>query len=394
MDFQNLFNNELASYITRLTTYGDVHDFSNMFLLTLATLAIATEFFRFTTDKFDPPEHFIAVLFVMAAMMLQKGFIPAMNLIWETGDALGMAFMQEVTGSRDPLFLAKWITRTLSKMSFESISFMHDGVSAIFMAIVIYLVSALLSVIMFLVGIWAVWGLALSKLLGLLFIPCLAYKPTRPFFMTWVQFFLGFVFLMLILRITGSLAALALQSEFMAGSGSSCSGHQLCEVNAQHLSGAASRSRILMTGIISLLMVGSSFKFAHVFSGATSDMGRTAARSLRNQANKLTTKLITRAEPSGQQEKEGKAATASSGISYSSKEAPPSYVQSRMQRTHQRQVSATKARRQAMYSASSPSGKGQGHGLSKGKSNIANVKQYRSSSQSTTSANTKTVHQS
>lgn len=292
MDFQTIFNQELNAYIVKLTTSGDVFDFSNMFMYTLIVLALATEFFYFTTDKFDPPTHFIAVLFVMFTMMLQKGFIPAMDLIWETGDAIGLAFMQEVTGNRDPLYLAKWLTNTFGKMSFNDVSIVRDGIGIVFMAGFLYLVSILLSTIMYLVGLWAVWGLALSKLLALIFIPTLAYKPFRSFFMTWLQFFLGFVFLMLILRITGSLAALALQSEFVNMGASNCTGHNLCTINAKYLNDSETQSSLMFTCILSLLMVGSSFKFSQGFAQATSAMSNSAARGLKNTAKTVTDKLM------------------------------------------------------------------------------------------------------
>lgn len=291
MDFQTIFNQNLSQYISKLTTSGDVYDFSNMALITLSVLAIATELFRFTTDKFDPPTHFLAVLCVMATMMLQKGFIPAMDLIWQTGDALGMAFMEAATGNRDPLYLAKWLTSTFGKMDFTGVSFVRDGISTIFMVVFLYLVSLLLSTIMFLVGLWAVWGLALSKLLALIFIPTFAYKPFRSFFMTWLQFFLGFVFLMVILRITGSLAALALQSEFINMGASNCSSHGLCEVQAKYLSNPKNQGSLLFTSILSLLMIGSSFKFAHAFANATSAMSNSAARGLKSGAKTITDKL-------------------------------------------------------------------------------------------------------
>lgn len=292
MDFQTIFNQELNAYIVKLTTSGDVFDFSNMFMYTLIVLALATEFFYFTTDKFDPPSHFIAILFVMATMMLQKGFIPAMDLVWEAADALGMSYLQEVTGNRDPLYLAKWLTHTFGKMTYEDVSILRDGMGIILMAGILFLVSVLLSTIMYLVGLWAVWGLALSKLLALIFIPTLAYKPFRSFFMTWLQFFLGFVFLMLLLRITGSLAALALQSEFANMGATNCTGHELCEINAKYLNDPEKQSSLMFTSILSLLMVLSSFKFAQAFSQATAAMSNSASRGLRNGANALSNKLF------------------------------------------------------------------------------------------------------
>lgn len=292
MDFQTIFNQELNAYIIKLTTSGDVYDYSNMALITLSVLALATELFYFTTDKFDPPNHFIAVLLVMITIILQKGFIPAMDLIWQSADAIGMAFMQEVTGNRDPLYLAKWLTATFGKMSFNDVSIVRDGIGIVLMAGFLYLVSILLSTIMYLVGLWAVWGLALSKLLALIFIPTLAYKPFRSFFMTWLQFFLGFAFLMLILRITGSLAALAMQSEFINMGASNCTGHALCTVNAKYLNDPETQSSLMFTSILSLLMVASSFKFAQVFAQATSAMSNSASRGLKNTAKTVTNKLM------------------------------------------------------------------------------------------------------
>lgn len=291
MDFQTIFNQELNAYIVKLTTSGDVYDYSNMALITLSVLALATEWFYFTTDKFDPPNHFIAVVLVMITMMLQKSFIPAMDLIWQSADAIGMAFMQEVTGNRDPLYLAKWLTATFGKMSYSGAS-TGDAIGIVLMSGLLFLVSLLLATIMFLVGLWAAWGLALSKLLALIFIPTLAYKPVRSFFMTWLQFFLGFAFLMLILRITASLAALALQSEFVNMGASNCTGHGLCEISAKYLNDPETQKSLFVTSALSLLMIGSSFKFAQAFAQATPAMSNSAARGARNVAKTITDKLM------------------------------------------------------------------------------------------------------
>ncbi len=263
-----------------MTESGDVYDFSHMFLIVLSVLALTTELFHFATDKFDPQAHFVAVMFVLITLILQKSFLPAMDTIWQTGEGLGMAFMEQATGTRDPLYLAKWLTHAIGKMSFSDVS-LSDGPSLVIKTAIFYIISLLLSIVMYLVGMWAAWGLALSKLLALLFIPTLAYKPTRSFFISWLEFFLGFVFLMLILRVTGTLAALAMQSEFNSMGMGQCSAGHLCDINAKYFANADT-DHFVLTSALSLLLVGSSFKFAQVFSNAASDMSKYASKSLKN----------------------------------------------------------------------------------------------------------------
>lgn len=277
MDFETLFNRDVHQYIHTLTTGGPVIEFASMMLTVFIVFELFMQWSTFALDKPQPVEHISAILLILVTLLLMNQFIPVINAIWSAGDGLGRAFLHAATGNSDPLYLAKWFDHSMALVSPLDVG-IGDTMTLIALTFFLDIVLFVLTIMMYLVGIWAVWGLALAKLLALLFIPCLAWKPARPFFTKWVEFLLSFVLLMLLLRVSGALAALAMQSAFNTmGAQCQLSAGHLCNLtHAVHIDDTSAQTQLLVSGVLSILLVGSAFKFAQAFSSASGAMSQRA----------------------------------------------------------------------------------------------------------------------
>lgn len=288
MDFTTLFNNEVHHYIHAMTSQGVVHDFAYMALMAFTVFELFTQLAVFALEKPAPVEHISSVIYILVAMALTFHFLPAVDALWQAGDGIGRAFLSVATGSGDPLYLAKWFDHSMALVSPMDVG-IRDSFALIMMTALLDVVLFVLTTMMYLVGVWAVWGLALAKLFALLFVPCLAWKPVRPFFVKWVEYLMGFVFLMILLRVSGALAALAMQSAF-EGLGAQCqvSGGHLCDLTqAMNIRGTGATLSLMTSGVLSIVLVGSSFKFAKEFSSATHGLSRGAQQGI----NKASTHI-------------------------------------------------------------------------------------------------------
>ena len=286
----DVFINNINSYVnTILTTNNDVKSYAWMMLLFLIFLALFTEITSFIFNGVDPTKHLTTFIMILITLTVWKSYIYFIDMIWIAGNGIGMSFQQVATGNTDPLFLSKWINKTVSSMIFEDFNFWSSG-STIVLGILWSLVALIIQFLMYLASMFAEWGLALSKIIGILFIPFLAYEPTRKLFDSWFRFFIGWIFLMLTLRITSVIAAITIQSQIQQ-IGLTCSGRWVC-IPAPTNGGGVNvsmfdSSDILFSMIIAILFICSSFGFAKALSSGVGDSSQGISRSTKAVATKV-----------------------------------------------------------------------------------------------------------
>ncbi len=261
----DVFKNEINIYVNSiLNTSNDVKTFAWMIMLFLVFLALFTEICNFIFKGLDPAQHLTTFLMILVTLAVWGSYTFLVDMIWEAGDALGLAFIKVATGYDDPLFLTKWTAKTMARLVIEEFNLWSSG-QVIIMGFFWSVIVLVIQFLMYLAAMFAVWGLALSKIIGIIFIPFLAFEPTRKLFDSWLRFFIGFIFLMIVLRITSVLAALTIQSQLKHLS-TSCPSALICYANS--LNGQAihinmsSNSDLLFSMIIAIIFICSSFGFA------------------------------------------------------------------------------------------------------------------------------------
>ena len=98
-------------------------------------------------------------------------------------------------------------------MSTRSVTVM-DSVKAWFFKIVVEGILFVFRLLILSISMWATYGYALAKMIGLIFIPFLILDNTRTYFMRWASLFLHFCFFNMLLHVTMSLTLIIVASFF------------------------------------------------------------------------------------------------------------------------------------------------------------------------------------
>ncbi|WP_178306557.1 type IV secretion system protein [Vibrio algicola] len=284
------FDNTVTGFINNImSTSNDVQWFCLALLTVLSVLALISEWAHFAMNGLDVERLIMCALFIIITTFLCTHFVEPMDVIWNSADQMSLGFLEGVTGNRDPLYLTIWLNRSLERIISKEPSILLDGLYPILMSMLWNLATILLQIVIYLVGVWATWGFLLSKLLGLIFIPCLAYGPTRPFFDAYVKFFLGFVILLITLRVTGALAALTINAQFQT-LGLGCSTLIRCALTNAVSIDISSQSHMIVTCFICIFLVCSSFKISHKLAGSCGSASGGAMQGLGSLTKKALSK--------------------------------------------------------------------------------------------------------
>lgn len=292
---RNVFENTVTDYVqTILAGNNDVFDFSMLLIMTLVMILAFQEIAIFMMDGLDMERIASAVIMVFATLGIWMVYPTFVDVLWEAGEGLSLSFQEIATGNRDPMFLSKWMTHTLSRLLTEDISLWTAAIDTLLLTVGWSITSLLLQFVMYMVGMWAVWGLTLAKVIGVIFVPFLILPQTRSLFDGWLRFLVGFLVLLIILRITGVLAALTMQAQFES-IGLACHNHaQLC-IGTSVLTGSGNdfdRSDFIVTGLLAVLFVFSSFGFAAALSSGVGGGSNGITRSVAALAKKAATLLL------------------------------------------------------------------------------------------------------
>lgn len=285
------FTDTIDQFITDiLNGNNDISWFSWAWLMVLIVLSVTNEFTNFVNKGLDVERVLICCILIMTATFLNAHFIVPLNIIWQSADAMSLGFLEGVTGNRDPLYLTKWLNASLYRIVVDDPSIWLNGGSVIFMAILWNVAILLIGFVMYLVGVWATWGFVLSKLLAMLFIPCLVFEPMRGFFDAYIKFFLGFIILLIVMRITGSIAALTIHAQFQS-LGLLCSSFVSCAIRGGTEIDPTAQLEMIITCFICSLLVASSFKFAYQLSNSCGSASGGAISGLTSLVKKGLTKI-------------------------------------------------------------------------------------------------------
>ncbi|MFZ3505519.1 type IV secretion system protein [Vibrio harveyi] len=222
--FRDSFHTTINAFVDALSTHSEVHTFALILVTTLIVLVYFTEVSKFMISGFELESVVQSTLMVFVTLMLLGSFSVVFDTLYETLDNLGLLFLKIGTGNTDSFYLSKWVSKSLTYLYGEDSSIWNMAVGDVIYALLWHATAILLQIGMYLIGSWAVWTLALAKILAILFIPFLAHPATRPLFDGWMKFTIGSLLLLVVLRAVGVLVALGLKAQFHAIGVISCGG--------------------------------------------------------------------------------------------------------------------------------------------------------------------------
>ncbi|WP_045422839.1 hypothetical protein [Vibrio jasicida] len=222
--FRDSFHNSVNTFVDTLSSHPDIQHFALLLVTTLIVLVYFTEVAKFMLTGFELESVVQSTLMVFVTLSLLGSFTLIFDTLYETLDNLGLLILKIGTGNSDSFYLSKWVDKALAYLYGEDISIWNMAVGDVIYAGLWHLTAMLLQVSMYLLGSWAVWTLALGKILAILFIPLLVHPATRPLFDGWMKFTIGSLLLLVVLRSVGVLVAIGLKAQFHAIGLLSCQG--------------------------------------------------------------------------------------------------------------------------------------------------------------------------
>ncbi|MDC5711165.1 hypothetical protein [Vibrio europaeus] len=222
--FRQTFTTTVSQFVEEISNHPDISTFTFVLLAFLLVLVVFQEIAKFMLTGFDAESIINTTFMTFLSIGIWVGYAPMMQELIDFADKLGLLFLRLGTGNSDPFFLFKWVTHSLKYMHGEEVSLWDMSIGDLLYAALWYVVAFCLALCMYFIGAWAIWTLALAKVLALVFVPFLMHPGTRFLFDGFVKFFLGSVVLLFVLRATGVLVALGIKAQFAAMGAIQC-GH-------------------------------------------------------------------------------------------------------------------------------------------------------------------------
>lgn len=210
---RDMFSDDLNGYVTGIMAdpSNPINNWSSMMFLSLAVLLVLREVIIFIFDGVNAASHLEAIVYFFATLAIMNFYGTFTDAIWGVGVGISNGFQEYLVGNTDNFFLSQWIYKSMMAVSLEEVD-MFDAMRLIGYAIGWSIVSALLDFVTWIASVWALMGYALAKVLGLFFVPFLLLPSTRPLFDKWIQFLVGFVFLLIMLKATLVITAMVVQA--------------------------------------------------------------------------------------------------------------------------------------------------------------------------------------
>jgi hypothetical protein len=158
-------------------------------------------------------EIFAVILLIVITRVMLDYYDYLTSVCWSWGEGIAGGIQMAVIGNSDPFFLPGFINDTIKGITASDVSFL-DGLAIWLGALLVFVAVALLSIASFFCTMWALWGYALAKIIGLFFIPFIMLKRTTVLFDGWCRFFLGFLVFGIIARANLVLTVLAIKCYF------------------------------------------------------------------------------------------------------------------------------------------------------------------------------------
>lgn len=254
----------IKEYVTDVLNDSTLNYFIWSLMLFFVFLVVVIEIVKFIFDGLDMIRIFEASLWCFFSFGLYALYPHMTNAIWNAGTGIGDVFQEIAVGNKDPFFLPMWTWKTLNSALVSEVS-IWDSIGTILIAFLWGITVILLSFVMWLASLYAVFGYAMSKIIGLLFIPFIMISGTRKFFDAWLRFFIGFVMLSILLRISAILIAILIKAQFSTAINFDSTGIPTTTVAIPINS--ALLFEVIATGFVAIIFVLSSFNFSSQLGG-------------------------------------------------------------------------------------------------------------------------------
>ncbi|EKN5159582.1 TPA: type IV secretion system protein [Yersinia enterocolitica] len=262
----------------------------------LMFVCIVAEILRFIAGDVNWVSIFTLVILWFVTMALITSYSMVTDAIKYAMNEIADVYQYLVIGSRDKMFLSNFIDGVITKaIQAPDVGF-TDAIFMWALTIVWAIISLLLQVAFYLSDVYVTLGVALAQLIGVLFIPFLIAPWTRGIFDSWFRFLIGWCICGIVLRITCLLSMIVMKATINAigalenpGSAFIASNYDISAPLVVTDENIGVLVAVIVFGIISCIMIFSSFTFAKSLGsgvGSASNSASNAAKKIAVQAVK------------------------------------------------------------------------------------------------------------
>ncbi|EKT4531965.1 hypothetical protein QEM33_004612 [Pseudomonas putida] len=273
---RGIFDGQLKEFVDgiMLDTNGSVYGFAWMIFLAWSVLLFIVEVWKFMQYGFrvSGESNAVSIIWWFATFLLLTNFNSATSGLWNVFVGISNAYQENLVGNTDNFFLAQWIHKATAAVVVDDID-IFDTMKMVIYYCVWMFIGFLLDIIASLAAMWADFGYALAKVVGMVMVPFMLLPATRKMFDAWFQFFMGFGFLLVVIKATMVVAAISVKS-IMVSLGVSFSADwgepsEVVQMGVDNLYMLQDASAMLF---IAVLFVLSSFSFASILAGGVGNL--------------------------------------------------------------------------------------------------------------------------
>lgn len=159
---------------------------------------------------------FVEFFMFVFAMLITKVLMHQYNTITSACWAWSESFAEHIelatTGKTGIFWMPRYIWNAITSMSFGTATILHPlYLLSLFALELIAVILALLSMF---AAVWGLWGFALSKMIGFMFVPFILFEKMSWLFDGWSRWFFGFLIYNVLSRANLVLVVVALQEGF------------------------------------------------------------------------------------------------------------------------------------------------------------------------------------
>ncbi|MEN4758270.1 type IV secretion system protein [Pantoea agglomerans] len=278
---------------------------SDIFLLVSAIatflffMVIVGEIIKFIMGNADWVAAFTAVILFIATLAFIASYGPFTYVIKGAFEDLGNVFQFLIVGSKDKMFLSDFIDRTITQaVQAPDVGF-TDTIWMWAVTIIWAVVSLFLQIAFYLADVFVTLGYSLARMVGVLFIPFLIAPWTRKIFDGWVRFYIGWGVCSILLRLTSLLSMLVMKATINAAGKFENPASMMIDGNFNVTAPLVITDEnlsllwaIIVFGIISCIMIFSSFGFAKMLCSGVGSASNGATNMAKSAAVKAVTVIL------------------------------------------------------------------------------------------------------
>ena len=172
--FFHFFQN-IQQVLQAIFNDSNITNFADTLFKFFSFISLIWFFVLYTMHDASVSKLFTVIFMILLTRVLMNQYDMITTALWGWSEGFAGGIQMAATGRSDLFWLAHYIWNTCTKMSFGSPALFYHPL-AFLASVVMTILTTLLVCLSSFVTVWALWGYALMKMIGFMFIPCILFE--------------------------------------------------------------------------------------------------------------------------------------------------------------------------------------------------------------------------